>query len=231
MAALFQCNLPWGGCSWWLGHSWSLAVEEQFYLLWPLLFVAIAVQSLSATSIGLLAVTTAGGLFVPQLAPFSPICTGVLLACAPRLQDRLSAFASGSAAAMICLLLTVAPSLSERWPTIKMLLLLAQPVFLTVVFIAAQNRLSLFGRLMQWRMFVAIGTVSYSVYLWQQMFTARQWYFTNLMPFWWVYMLIPVALTSYLLIEKPCTTLGRQLSNKVMRRSSARMGIAAEMAG
>lgn len=39
-SALFLCNLNFsGGCSWYAGHTWSLAYEEQFYLAFPLLFI------------------------------------------------------------------------------------------------------------------------------------------------------------------------------------------------
>jgi peptidoglycan/LPS O-acetylase OafA/YrhL len=34
----FTFTMGWSEASWMLGHTWSLAVEEQFYILWPLAF-------------------------------------------------------------------------------------------------------------------------------------------------------------------------------------------------
>jgi peptidoglycan/LPS O-acetylase OafA/YrhL len=39
--ALFVQNFTLASASWFTGHSWSLGVEEQFYILWPILFLWI----------------------------------------------------------------------------------------------------------------------------------------------------------------------------------------------
>ena len=45
--------LPWNGESLGIGHLWSLAVEEQFYLIWPTLLIVLASRGRRALLYGL----------------------------------------------------------------------------------------------------------------------------------------------------------------------------------
>lgn len=67
------------------GHSWSLAVEEKFYLLWPLTFSILALRRHRlAITIGLIAATSVASVlpwgWSHYLAVYAPILCGCLLA-------------------------------------------------------------------------------------------------------------------------------------------------------
>jgi peptidoglycan/LPS O-acetylase OafA/YrhL len=209
--------------SWYLGHTWSLAVEEQFYLLWPFLLKYVGARR--ATGIALATIVAAPLLriglligapsFRPGIGETFPtvadaIATGCLLACvrgridaSPRLLRLLSGPASWliPAAAVACAFV----------PSAKADALLGQTLTNLGIAVAIEKLVRFpatpFGRLLNARPIVFVGALSYSLYLWQQPFLNRH------APLWLtafpvnLALVAAAALVSYYLIERPALRL------------------------
>jgi len=196
---------------WNLGHAWSLAVEEQFYLIWPLVFalfrsrvslwVACFWLVLAPLARGLLLALPDGTSFLQQNVGFSfetvsdAIATGCLLALV-----RQKAWSFGPYRAvlesrfffLVPLLGLVSASLGGLKayvsPTTDWWLTAAfQLVGLTVVNVCIaliidwciRSKETVVYAMLNGRFIVYLGGLSYSLYLWQQLFLNRgstAWY-------------------------------------------------------
>lgn len=164
-----------------LGPMWSLSVEEQYYVLWPLLMVLVPRRALLpcvAVLIGvnLIGVINVFGVPAPEIGPlrfampvgYAAILLGSGLAImlhSPRVFAALYPIIGARwsvipAVVLLLALLIFFPQVLEGWPQFV--------VHLTMVWILAclvVREDHLFKRLLQWRPFARIGEISYGVYL------------------------------------------------------------------
>ena len=84
--------LDWPDRTRWLVHTWSLAVEEQFYLAWPIAFVVLARRraNLVAVAVAVIVATvvvrgilSAGGHRIYEITHWDALMVGCLLALRP----------------------------------------------------------------------------------------------------------------------------------------------------
>jgi peptidoglycan/LPS O-acetylase OafA/YrhL len=75
-----------------------------------------------------------------------------------------------------------------------------------------------FAAVLDWPPLCYVGKISFSLYLWQQLFTASPSISPPFSAFW----LIPAAVLSYHLIEQPMVKLGRR--SRKIRSSSREVG-------
>ena len=159
-------------------HTWSLAVEEQYYLLFPLYLLlvlrylprhkvavtaAITLITLAASEWGVRHAESAAFYLTPLRA--WQLGLGALLALAPPPRPRSPALINGLSMAGIGLIAwsVAAYSWETHFPGFNALLPCAGTALLIWT---GDSRDSLCGRLLRLRPLVLTGLVSYSLYLW-----------------------------------------------------------------
>ncbi|HXZ33247.1 MAG TPA: acyltransferase [Terriglobales bacterium] len=226
-AMLYLVNFDFA-CPWFIGHLWSLSVEEQFYLLWPailhkwfrhrvkvLIAVVIIAPIYSAVCYRLKVPAGGYGTF-PAVA--DNLAIGCLLALfAPHIRKIGRGVACAMAIAVVLIPLFAANTPGR---TLFMLFILWPVLHLSisgVLLHAVQERY----RLLNFGPIVFLGKISYSLYLWQQLFFFRP----EPLP---IYLALPLALSfaclSYFLVEQPML---RLRDSKRRFGSQARLRLAA----
>jgi peptidoglycan/LPS O-acetylase OafA/YrhL len=225
--------------AWSIAHTWSLSVEEQFYLLWPAVVILLGRDR----------ALWAAALFVVA-GPFIRLGEWTFV---PPMRDGLGkTFETvGDAIAIGCVLSGLrgwlhrqpryVQLLSSRWlllaPVLAMLggMLSERPRIYGVIVFTVQNLIvavcidwcvthwqGRVGRVLNSRPLVFVGTMSYSLYLWQQLFLNR--YVATPLTTFPVNLLAVVvtALVSYYLIERPSLGLRQKVETAIFRARPAR---------
>lgn len=214
-AGAFICNTGLTECGWWVAHSWSLAVEEQYYLLWPVLFIVLGSRHRAWGLIAILALLALWFLAFPRqwhsnAISFSCIAMGALYASSPSMQDMVRKLASW----WLWVIAVLGVLLIPQFATQIKVEIFTPPLILFILF--ATREIPVLCTILESRPFQWVGAASYSLYLWQQLFLASpDLYLLGALPIWG----LPIATAlSLFLIERPAIRLARRASAVLNRK-------------
>ena len=221
-----------------IGHLWSLSVEEQFYVVWPILFGILG----SRTSL-LLATAAAVSIISVAARIFGNSNPGAILLGWQSLLTNMDSLAVGCTLAYLTfhqgqrviqlqyptlimaigVLLLLTPRILIAWKVLPLYISALQPLLQAIGFgilmvLSIVRTTEWWTAWLQWRPVAWVGTLSYSIYIWQQIFCARAevfgfnsiWFLR--FPIWIVPVLLCAA-ASFYAIEMPALRLKQRLPN------------------
>ena len=237
-SALFLFNIGITPHSWFVGHTWSLASEEQFYLIFPMVWVVTPKAWRGQLFLGVFLLLAAWNLSMVHTgwdalistntrAGFGCICFGVLMAI---FEERLRGIANAIPAfivAAVALTLLLHPVGFHSMVAVLYESLLVPPAIGMVLMFSLERGAWLRAFLCS-KPAQAVGLTSYGIYLWQELFTGPKIdYFKGMYQplFSGAGQIIPLLLPllflivplSYFLIEKPAMRYGKSISRRTMK--------------
>jgi peptidoglycan/LPS O-acetylase OafA/YrhL len=240
----FFANYSSSQSSWYLGHFWSLAVEEHFYFIWPLTFFLlknnrhrVVVVILAAFFVAIWRMTDFKfGISGSTPAVFwgrtdiqaDGILWGVAAALISRSKYRKISSLQGCLTkpfvlyALGAILAAIAASewlMPLNWK-LNFFLLTAKAVLIPILLLTTVTQSkSWVGHLLENSVLRWIGRLSYSIYIWQQLFLVWRPSLSQGMSPWQNFPLnlvgvVLISCASYYFIEQPFVKMGHRISSK-----------------
>ncbi len=230
-ASLYICNNSLVECGWFAGHTWSLAFEEQFYLIFPMLFGLIHTGKWPHPIAAILTSTVAS---IPFIWPvhfigrtgyiiiYTLFILGYLLARYPRAVPT-----SQLAVAIVFIVSTIATFLpaGDIFASLmsgtevenrlfigkyyKFIFIASIPLMIMSTGSPGTSLNNIFSN----RYFSYFGRASYSVYLWQQLATGATPHHSTAMQLSIIFIAVVGGLLLFEFVEKRLIRLGRHLAS------------------
>jgi peptidoglycan/LPS O-acetylase OafA/YrhL len=224
--------------NWFIHHICTVSVEEQFYVLWPLLVFFCSRKTLIRIALGVILlepfIRLADRILLPStqskimymahtradMLMFG--CIVALLYENARFQ-RMVALAFRTQAPLLAAVffLVVSPLLEMKWEGHYLFSVgfTLQGICIALLMLyAIQRSDGLFGRFLNARVVVWVGLVSYSLYLWQELFVG---YISPERSVVGLCFAVPVAAASYYWVEQPMLRLERRFEPRRARLGTA----------
>ncbi len=230
-------------------HAWSLSVEEHFYLIWPALLGLLATVARARRAAFLIALASIAWSFLDFNARIStrvlhlPInhhywrtdysLGGLLLGCwmalclaEPVRRDRIARLLSPATWwTLLALFVWLATSVRENAARA-----IAAPVVPLLLAGTLLHPHAVAGRILEWWPLRWVGRISYSLYLWQQLFlipptATRPLGPLHDLPLAWI-AAFALRLASYHVVERPAMWLGQRLAPTHVGSHARRSGSA-----
>jgi peptidoglycan/LPS O-acetylase OafA/YrhL len=206
------------------GHFWSLSLEEQFYLVWPSLLVIVRRRwALPLASAGVTSCTIfrlfhwqqyeTALLYLRTEVRADALLVGCILALLLErraIKEWIECY--GKFAFWLCI-----PPLAWDVYHYQLLIPLSESIlFAIMIACTSQNPNSAPSRVLEWQHLKFTGLMSYSIYMWQDIFLRNNW------GFYGPILLVVAAFASWLLVERPCIRLGRLVEKRLASKTQLR---------